>query len=272
MLALRQLQTEVNALAWRHDNYTSPTSLTQYQNAAVIALQSGFRIEGRDVPTDPPSNPRETHSHLTRPHHPDRIIVWRPNNITFHGEDSIGNIGCYLCGGRHFTSEHAERTRNRQQPRREQRDILSPPPTYPETVGAPNHAAVAAAPPTAYEQIPPAPPPPRPNDDAASAVITAAIRRIDEARASAAGPSRRNRAQSPRTPYEERGRVRREPAAMQPTRRPLQQRLTEPRTRGTAAANRARAVTQRQINSRAHRNVRNGTDRDYYTDELDDED
>jgi hypothetical protein len=96
MLALRQLQTEVNALAWRHDNYTSPTSLTQYQNTAVIALQSGFTIEGRDVPLDPPSNPRETHSHLTRPHHPDRIIVWRPNNITFHGEDSIGSIGCYL--------------------------------------------------------------------------------------------------------------------------------------------------------------------------------
>jgi len=152
-----------------------------------------------------------------------------------------------------------------------ERENRSPPPTYPESVGASDHATVAAttvANPTAYEQIPSGPPPLPPNADAARAVVTAAINRLDNARRNAAaGPSRPIRNLPSRTPYDERRQVRREPAAMQPTRRPLQQRLTEPRTRGTAAANRARAVTQRQANSHARRNVRNEEpDHDYYDD------
>jgi hypothetical protein len=87
MLALRQLQTEVNALCWRHDNYTMPNDLTVYQNAAVIAIQSGYSIEGRDVPVEG-NDSRETHTHFARPHHPERTIVWRLNNLSFQGEDS----------------------------------------------------------------------------------------------------------------------------------------------------------------------------------------
>ena len=46
MLALQQLQSEVNSLVWRHDNFHVPNANNTYQDNAIIALQSGYFIEG----------------------------------------------------------------------------------------------------------------------------------------------------------------------------------------------------------------------------------
>src|SRR6266550_2636692 len=48
--ALRQLQTEVNALVWRNDDFSQPNSNNNYQDAAVITLQTRNTIEGRNPP------------------------------------------------------------------------------------------------------------------------------------------------------------------------------------------------------------------------------
>lgn len=49
-LALQSLQTQINALVWLHDHSVVPNDDNTYQDNAVIALQSGYTIEGRDAP------------------------------------------------------------------------------------------------------------------------------------------------------------------------------------------------------------------------------
>src|SRR6266576_7187485 len=48
--ALRQLQTEVNALVWRNGNFSRPNSNNIYQDATVVALQTRNAIEGQNPP------------------------------------------------------------------------------------------------------------------------------------------------------------------------------------------------------------------------------
>ncbi len=138
MAALRQLQTEVNALVWRNDDFRRPNSNNAYQDAAVVALQAGYTIEGRNPPNRFGSQPATTIFSSTLGH-PGRTIVWNPSNVSFPGEETAGTIGCYLCGEGHFTSEH-------QIHRRPGRQDSSPPPSYP--------AATSTAPATVYESIP----------------------------------------------------------------------------------------------------------------------
>ena len=73
------------------------------------------------------------------PFQPTRMLTWEPNNYPFVGEDVAGNIGCYLCGQRHFTTEHINRsdtTRRRSEP----------PPNYPDSLSPQRQ--------TVYETIP----------------------------------------------------------------------------------------------------------------------
>jgi hypothetical protein len=95
-----------------------PNDITSYQNTTVIALQSGFTIEGRDVPTKNHPSGQATVTHFTHPHHPDQIITWQLNNTSFPREDSVGTVSCYICGGGHYTSEHAICQCPHQQPTR----------------------------------------------------------------------------------------------------------------------------------------------------------
>ncbi len=100
--ALRQLQTEVNTLVWRNDDFSRPNSDNNYQDAAVIiALQMRNAIEGRDTPRRHGSQPTVTQFPST----------WDPNNVSFPGEETAGTIGCYLCGETHYTAEHHSRRR-----------------------------------------------------------------------------------------------------------------------------------------------------------------
>ena len=143
MLALRQLQSEVNSLVWRHDNFHVPNANNTYQDNAVIALQSGYFIKGRDAPI-PTSDHSDsvTITHLTGPDLPERMLTWEQSNFSFPGEDTVGSMGCYICGYNHFTTEHQSHT----QPRRQQRQ--QPPPNYPDTIRASSTSL------TAYERIP----------------------------------------------------------------------------------------------------------------------
>src|SRR6266576_3355966 len=136
--ALRQLQTEVNALVWRNDDFSRPNSNNDYQDAAVIALQMRNTIEGRDVPRRHGSQPTTTQLPSTWDN-PGRTITWSPNNVSFPGEETAGTIGCYLCGDTHYTAEHHSR-------RRFERRNQSPPPSYPDTITPTRR--------TAYESIP----------------------------------------------------------------------------------------------------------------------
>ncbi len=103
--ALRQLQTEVNTLVWRNDNFSRPNSNNTYQDAAVIALQTRNTIEGRNPPNCFGSQPTVTQFPSTW-ENPGRTITWDPSNVSFPGEETAGTIGCYLCGEDHYTSEH----------------------------------------------------------------------------------------------------------------------------------------------------------------------
>ena len=129
MLALWQLQSEVNSLVWRHDNFHVPNANNTYQDNAVITLQSGYFIEGRDapIPTSDRSD-RVTITHLTGPDLPECILTWEQSNFSLPGEDTVGSMGCYVCRYDHFTTEHQSHT----QPHRQQRQ--QPPPNYPNTI------------------------------------------------------------------------------------------------------------------------------------------
>ncbi len=106
--ALRQLQTEVNALVWRNDDFSRPNSNNIYQDTAVIALQTRNNIEGRNPPRRFGSQPAVTQLPSTWDS-PGRTITWDPSNVSFPGEETAGTIGCYLCGDTHYTSEHHSR-------------------------------------------------------------------------------------------------------------------------------------------------------------------
>ncbi len=105
MSALRQLQSEINALVWRNNNFHQPNRNHLYQDAAVIAIQAGYSIEGRNIPNHNGSAPATTQFSSTVGH-PEQNITWDPSNVTFVGEETAGTMGCYLCGQIHYTSEH----------------------------------------------------------------------------------------------------------------------------------------------------------------------
>ncbi len=116
----------MNALVWRNDDFSRPNPDNNYQDAAVIALQTRNTIEGRDVPRRHGSQSTTTHLPSTW-NSPERTITWNPNNVSFPGEETAGTIGCYYCGDTHYTSEHYSR-------RRFERRNRSPPPSYPDAV------------------------------------------------------------------------------------------------------------------------------------------
>ena len=124
--ALRQLQTEVNALVWRNDDFSRPNPDNNYQDAAVITLQANNTIEGRNPPRRFGSQPGVTQLPSTW-NSPGCTVTWNPNNVSFPGEETAGTIGCYLCGDIHYTSEHHSR-------RRFERRYQTPPPSYPDAV------------------------------------------------------------------------------------------------------------------------------------------
>jgi hypothetical protein len=255
MLSLRQLQTEVNALLWRHDNYTTPNDATRYQETAVVALQSGFSIEGRDAPYEGGITGRTTVTHFTRPHHPDRTLSWQPNNASFTGEPTIGTMGCYICGGGHFTSEHAVRQHRYRSPPADDREEQQPPPNYPDTVRTQGTAAAAL--PTAFELLPNGPVPPPPNN---GPTLTLFDRRGELPPIT----PRRHRMRSPRTPYDNQDQSRVRPRAMRAPssttattpsgrRMPLEQRIEDPR-RTRNLRNSRRPLTQHELRTLAGNN------------------
>ncbi len=136
--ALRQLQTEVNALVWRNNDFSRPNSNNNYQDATVIALQTRNTIEGQNPPNRFGSQPANTQFPSTW-NSPGRIVTWDPSNVSFPGEETAGTIGCYLCGEDHYTSEH-------QVHQRSQRRNQTPPPSYPVTTTTTRM--------TTYESIP----------------------------------------------------------------------------------------------------------------------
>ena len=144
MSALRWLQSEVNALVWRNDNFCQPNRNHLYQDATVIAIQAGYSIEGWNVPNHNGSILVATRFSSTVGH-PERNVTWDPSNVTFIGEETAGTMGCYLCCQMHYTSEHQNQGLPRQR-----NDSPTPPPSYP--------AAIAAHPITPYEAIPEQPP------------------------------------------------------------------------------------------------------------------
>ncbi len=144
MSALRRLQSEVNALVWWNDDFHQPNRNHLYQDAAVIAIQAGYSIEGRNIPNHNRSAPAATQFSSTVGHL-ERNVTWDPSNVTFIGEETAGTMGCYLCGQMHYTSEHQNRGLPWQR-----NTSPTPPPSYP--------AAIAAHPITPYEAIPEQPP------------------------------------------------------------------------------------------------------------------
>ncbi len=106
--ALQQLQTEVNALVWRNDDFSQPNSNNTYQDAAVIALQMRNTIEGRNPLNRFGSRPVNTQFASTW-ENPGRTVTRNPSNVSFLGEETTGTIGCYLCEKDHYTSEHQVR-------------------------------------------------------------------------------------------------------------------------------------------------------------------
>ncbi len=103
--ALQQLQTEVNTLVWRNDDFSRPNSNNNYQDTAVIALQTRNTIEGRNRFGSQPANTQFPSTWDS----PGRTITWDPSNVSFPGEETARTIGCYLCGEDHYTSEHQAR-------------------------------------------------------------------------------------------------------------------------------------------------------------------
>ena len=123
-----QLQTEVNTLAWQNNDFSCPNPSSGYQESAMIALCTGYTIEGRDTPLpNSQDDERWTVTHFVRTNTPEQLIVWEPNNFPFVGEDIPGTMGCYLCGGRHYTSEHRS---IRPLPTPAARNEEHPPPNY----------------------------------------------------------------------------------------------------------------------------------------------
>ncbi len=140
MSALQRLQSEVNALVWRNDDFCQPNRNHLYQDAAIIAIQAGYLIEGWNIPNHNGSAPTATRFSSTVGHL-EWNVTWDPSNVTFIGEETAGTMGCYLCGQIHYTSEH----QNRGLPRWWNASP-TPPPSYP--------AAIAVHPITPYEAIP----------------------------------------------------------------------------------------------------------------------
>ena len=101
-----------------------------YQDNAIITLQSGHFIEGQDAPI--PTSDHSDHitiTHLTGPNLPERILTWQQGNYSFPGEDIVGSMGCYICGQDHFTTEHQSHNQPRQQ-----QQCQPPPPNYLDTI------------------------------------------------------------------------------------------------------------------------------------------